>query len=64
LDNISFRDFRKAGSDIKIFGGENRADSIQINNVIRRNSAPKQIDIGLGVEDISIKNTKSVNNYL
>ncbi len=64
LDNISFRDFRKAGSDIKIFGGENRADSIQINDVISRNSAPKQIDIGLGVEDISIKNTKSVNNYL
>ena len=59
LNNISFRDFRKAGSDIKVFGGENRADSIQIYDVMSRNSAPKRIDIGLGVEDISLKIRKA-----
>ena len=64
LKNISFKDFKKAGTDIKIFGGENHADSIQICNVISQNSAPKVIKVGSGIEDVTIENTKSVHNYL
>jgi hypothetical protein len=64
LKHISFRNFKKAGSDIKIFGGENRADSIQIYNVKSENSAPKGIEVGSGIHDISIEEEKSVHNYL
>jgi hypothetical protein len=55
LSHISFKDFNKAGFDIKVFGGENRADSIQIHHVKTQNSAPKAIEIGLGIQDIIIK---------
>lgn len=54
LNNIDIRDFKKAGADIKIFGGENRADSIQIQNVTSQNSAPKSIEVGSGIQDIKI----------
>ncbi|WHY67932.1 glycosyl hydrolase family 28-related protein [Neobacillus sp. SuZ13] len=64
LKNISFKDFKKAGTDIKVFGGENHADSIQICNVMSKNSAPKVINVGSGIEDVTIENTKSVHNYL
>ena len=64
VKHISVKDFKKAGSDIKVFGGENRADSIQIYDLISRNSSPKVIEVGLGVKDITIENAKSVDNYL
>jgi Pectate lyase superfamily protein len=54
LNNIDIRDFKKAGADIKVFGGENRADSIQILNVNSQNSAPKPIMVGSGIREIKI----------
>lgn len=64
LKNISVKNFKNAGSDIKVFGGENRADSIQIDDVQSKNSSPKVIEIGPGIQDVTIENTKSVHNYL
>ncbi len=37
--------------DIKVFGGENRADSVQINNVISINSASNLVQTGIDLED-------------
>jgi hypothetical protein len=54
LNNISVKDFKSASTAIKVYGGENRADSISINHVKVRDSALKAIDIGKDVEDIQI----------
>jgi len=64
LKHISVQDFKSAGSDIKVFGGNNRADSIQIFDVQSKNSASKIVEVGKGIQDISIENAKSVDNYL
>jgi hypothetical protein len=54
LNNISVKDFKSASTAIKVYGGENRADSISINHVEVRDSALKAIDIGKDVQDIRI----------
>jgi hypothetical protein len=64
LKDISFKDFKKAGSDIKVFGGENRADSVSIYDVMSKNSALKVVEVGSDIQDITVVNTKSVDNYL
>jgi hypothetical protein len=33
LNNISFKDFTHAGENIKVYGGDNRADSIKLGNI-------------------------------
>jgi hypothetical protein len=55
LNNISIKEFNRASADIKVYGGENRADSVSINNVEVCASASEAIDIGIDVEDIQIK---------
>ncbi|MEH7307364.1 glycosyl hydrolase family 28-related protein [Neobacillus drentensis] len=62
LNHMTFKDFKKAGSDIKVFGGKNRAESIQIYDVKSVNSAPKAIEVGSGVNNVTIENKKSVHN--
>lgn len=54
LNNISVRDFKSASAGIKVYGGENRADSVSINHVEVRDSVSKAIDIGKDVQDIRI----------
>jgi hypothetical protein len=54
LNNISVKDFKSASAAIKVYGGENRADSISINHVEVRDSALKAIDISKDVQDIRI----------
>jgi hypothetical protein len=54
LNNISLKGFKSASADIKVYGGENRADSVSINNVEVFASAVKAIDIGKDVEDIHV----------
>jgi hypothetical protein len=58
LNHISLKNFIKAGVDIKVFGGKNRADAIQIHHMKTQNSAPKAIEIGVGTLDITINNEK------
>lgn len=55
LNNLSLKGFKSASTDIKIYGGQNRADSVCINNVSVLDSAPKIIDIGNDVKDIQVK---------
>ncbi|MGG1676166.1 glycosyl hydrolase family 28-related protein [Neobacillus sp. NRS-1170] len=57
LKNVVMRDFKKAGAGIKVFGGENRADSVRFCDVEIENSSPKSIDVGAGIQDIKIENS-------
>lgn len=50
LKNVELSGFTNAGSDIKVFGGSNRADNVKIRNVLAKHSAPKAIQVGQGVE--------------
>ncbi|CAM3962043.1 glycosyl hydrolase family 28-related protein [Mesobacillus zeae] len=59
LSNVSIRDFKHAGSDIKIFGGEHHADHISVRNVTVKNSAPQAIRIGKGLKMVSIQNLEA-----
>jgi hypothetical protein len=54
LNNISVIGFKNASADIKVYGGENRADSVSINHVTVCDSASKAIDIGKDAEDIQV----------
>jgi len=58
LRNISVTNFNKAGAAIKVYGGENRADSIKICNC-----SSEKIEIGSGVQDFNFENLESANVY-
>lgn len=54
LDNVSVSGFRSAGTDLKVFGGENCADSILIGSLTVRDSAKDAISIGKGVQQAQV----------
>lgn len=54
LRHVSSRHFKSAGTDIKIFGGNQSADNIQLEGLHFTDSAPIAIDIGPKVKNISI----------
>jgi hypothetical protein len=60
LRNISIKNFNLAGSGVKVFGGENKADSIQISNLQVDDSLSKEIEIGEGIHQIQIEKMKEV----
>ncbi|MBM7650779.1 glycosyl hydrolase family 28-related protein [Neobacillus cucumis] len=55
LNNVTIKNFKNRGASIKVFGGENRADSIKI-----QDCSPEDIVVGSGVQEIIIK-TKGAN---
>ncbi|WP_174732702.1 glycosyl hydrolase family 28-related protein [Mesobacillus harenae] len=60
LNKVSIRNFRKAGTDIKVFGGDNKADKVKISNVSVRNSSPQAIHIGSAIQDAVIQNITAI----
>ncbi len=52
LNNLSISDFRKAGVDVKVFGGSNGAEFVQIRNLTVKNSAAKAV---IGVHEDNIQ---------
>jgi hypothetical protein len=62
LNEITLQDFKKAGADIKVFGGENKAEGVQISNVLVDKGASKAIKIGSGIQNITVKNIKEASN--
>ena len=62
LNNVTIKTFRKAGTDIKVFGGEQRADNIRILNTCIQQSAQQAIDIGEEIQNIEVKNFKARRN--
>ncbi|WML38321.1 glycosyl hydrolase family 28-related protein [Neobacillus sp. OS1-2] len=55
LNNLSASNFTNAGAMIKVYGGENRADSIQINHVLSKDLSSKEIEVGVGVQHIKMQ---------
>ena len=55
LNQLSFKNFNKAGPAIKVFGGENRADIIKIQNVTADDSFSKVFEIGSDITEIKIE---------
>ncbi|WP_066393252.1 glycosyl hydrolase family 28-related protein [Neobacillus mesonae] len=61
LNNISFKNFSTAGSGIKVFGGKNRADSVEIRNVTAsdsKDSSFELITLGPGLQDVKLEKVK------
>jgi hypothetical protein len=54
LNNLTIRNFKKAGVDIKVFGGNQRADQIMITNTRITDSAKQGINIGTGIKNIKV----------
>jgi hypothetical protein len=54
LNNLTMKNFKTAGVDIKVFGGNQRADHIWISNSKIVNSAKEGISIGKGIKNIKI----------
>ncbi|KAA9022948.1 glycosyl hydrolase family 28-related protein [Niallia endozanthoxylica] len=63
LNNITLLNFKKAGADIKIFSGDNRADYVALQNITMINSSPGGIQFGKDIENIHLKNIKKISNY-
>lgn len=59
LNNVTVRHFKKAGMDIKVFGGDNRTDNVAISNVTVVDSAPQAIQIGSDILKASIENIRA-----
>jgi len=62
LNNVTLQNFKKSGADIKVFGGDNRADHITIQNITMMNSSPGGILFGSDVQNKHVKNIKVINN--
>ncbi|RFU67334.1 pectate lyase [Peribacillus saganii] len=54
LNNVKIKDFTTAGSDIKVFGGDNRADDVLIQSISSDKPARKAIAIGQGIQNIHV----------
>ena len=55
LNGLSFKHFHNAGPAIKVFGGKNRADIINIQNVTADDSFAKVFEIGADIKEINIE---------
>ncbi|RHW41486.1 pectate lyase [Neobacillus notoginsengisoli] len=55
LNHVSVSGFRTAGTDLKVFGGENCADSILIGSLTVHDSAKDAISIGKGVQQARVE---------
>lgn len=55
LNNVNVSGFPTAGNDIRVFGGNNHADNIKINNVLAKHSSAKTIHIGNAVKKAEVK---------
>ena len=62
LNNVTLQNFKKAGADIKVFGGDNRADDVTIQNITMMNSSPGGILFGNDIQNIHVKNIKVISN--
>ncbi|MFC3885460.1 glycosyl hydrolase family 28-related protein [Bacillus songklensis] len=60
LNNVTIKNFKKAGVDIKVFGGEQRADNIHIHNAAICRSTRQAVDIGPGIQSIEINHVRAL----
>ncbi|PLT35603.1 glycosyl hydrolase family 28-related protein [Bacillus sp. V5-8f] len=56
IKNVKLHGFKNAGAYIKVFGGEQRADNVSIQNVHADKQAAESIDIGASIESANVEN--------
>ncbi|WP_340033086.1 peptidase G2 autoproteolytic cleavage domain-containing protein [Bacillus sp. FSL K6-0138] len=56
LNNITIRGFKKAGFDIRLYGGPQKTDNVNLSNFAFYKSAKQGIGIGGGVYSVNISN--------
>ncbi|WKB77978.1 peptidase G2 autoproteolytic cleavage domain-containing protein [Bacillus sp. FSL K6-0138] len=56
LNNITIRGFKKAGCDIRLYGGSQKTDNVNLSNFALYKSAKQGIGIGGGVYSVNISN--------
>ncbi|MGW6365161.1 peptidase G2 autoproteolytic cleavage domain-containing protein [Bacillus subtilis] len=56
VNGLQIYGFAKAGSDVRIYGGDQRADDVHISNFAIHDSAPVGIGIGGGVYYVTLSN--------
>ncbi|QAT64099.1 peptidase G2 [Bacillus glycinifermentans] len=56
LNNITIRGFKKAGFDIRLYGGPQKTDNVNLSNFTFYKSAKQGIGIGGGVYSVNISN--------
>ncbi|MBT2615336.1 MULTISPECIES: peptidase G2 autoproteolytic cleavage domain-containing protein [unclassified Bacillus (in: firmicutes)] len=62
LHNINIRGFKKASTDIRLFGGDQNTDYINISNIQILNSAKEGIGIGGAIYHVNISNVNMIND--
>ncbi|MCY8324247.1 peptidase G2 [Bacillus spizizenii] len=56
INGLNISGFAKAGSDVRIYGGDQRTDDVRISNFTIHDSAPEGISIGGGVYYVTLMN--------
>ncbi|MEC1800583.1 peptidase G2 autoproteolytic cleavage domain-containing protein [Bacillus mojavensis] len=56
INGLTVSGFVKSGSDVRIYGGDQRADDVRISNFTIHDSAPEGISIGGGVYYVTLMN--------
>lgn len=55
LNQISIKKFQNAGPGVKVYGGKNRSDYVEIYKIFTDDSIDKPIEIGKGVEHVNVE---------
>ena len=58
LNELSFKNFNNPGPAIKVYGGENRADFINVRNVAADERFDKVFEIGPDIVEITIEHQR------
>nr|WP_203362815.1 glycosyl hydrolase family 28-related protein [Bacillus sp. REN10] len=62
LNYVNIQGFKTAGSDIKIFGGEHRADDVRIRHIYIKNSAANGLAVGPSIQRLLIHHMIAIHN--
>lgn len=62
INGVVLENFTQAEDGIYITGGSQRADNINISNVVANNSARRVISIGGSIQNVNVTNVAGINN--
>jgi hypothetical protein len=59
LNRLAIQGFKQAGTDVKVFGGAQRADHVEISKASIQGSAKQGIHIGEGIRHVSVSEVRA-----
>lgn len=60
LNHVTSKNFKTAGTDIKVVGGSQHTENISLRKISIHHSAPQAIEVGKGIESISISDVEAI----